>query len=314
MSEYWKSTPKYWCKHCKAFVVDTKLARTQHEATGKHQGALNRFIRDLHRANEREILTKDAAKREVERLNALTSGKPLPARGGAGGGGAGAGAGGGRGVATTTKWTAGVARPVSEAEQKAQMKQLESLGVALPEEFRKVVALPGEWTTTKIITDTDTTTTTTTPEGPQKRGILSSKGKQVELDSKESIKEDILRKRKADEEARRWEDMDEDERAMKKFKVETKTYPGDAYGGEGEELYALLGAKVAVKKEEGVGSVVKEEVAEDGNVVKEEEEGGYGDTALFSAAAVVKEEAGAQKKLGDGISFKKRKVGNLRKK
>lgn len=301
MSEYWKSTPKYWCKHCKTFVVDTKLARTQHDATAKHQGALNRFIRDLHRTNEREAATKDAAKKEVERLNALATGKPLPVA-----------ASGTTATTTTTKWASGATRPVSEAEKKAQMKQLEMLGVALPEEFRKEVALPGEWTTTEI--------TTSTAEGTQKRGTLSSKGKQAEEDSKEAIKEDILRKRKADEEARRWEEMDEDERAMKKFKVETKTYPGDAYGGEDEELDALLGAgkgKVAVKKEGGAvtGLVVKEKLMEEGGrVFRRGEENA--DTTLFSgdAAAMVKQEEGVEKKLGDGIAFKKRKVGNLRKK
>ena len=51
MSEYWKSTPKYWCKHCGIYVRDTKLERTNHEATGKHQGALKRFLRDLHRGH-----------------------------------------------------------------------------------------------------------------------------------------------------------------------------------------------------------------------------------------------------------------------
>ncbi|KAF8423353.1 hypothetical protein EV426DRAFT_603171 [Tirmania nivea] len=302
MSEYWKSTPKYWCKHCKTFVVDTKLSRTQHDATAKHQGALNRFLRDLHRANERETVSKHAARKEVERLNALTSGKPLTAAGRAG-------------TTTTTKWASSSTQPVSEAEQKAQLKQLESLGVALPEEFRKEVALPGEWMATAS-------------EGAQKRGTLSSKGKQAEEDSKDAIKKEILRKRNADEEARRWEEMDEDERAIKKFKVETKTYPGDA---EDEELDTLLGfrkgkvpavvkkeevqwgASAVVKEEVQWGARVKEEVTEDGKVVKREEE----DVGLFSGdggAAVVKPEEGVEKKLGDGIAFKKRKVGCLRKK
>ncbi|KAF8455150.1 hypothetical protein BGX38DRAFT_1088859 [Terfezia claveryi] len=287
MSEYWKSTPKYWCKHCKTFVVDTKFSRTQHDATGKHQGALNRFLRDLHRANEREIVTKAAAKKEVQRLNAVTSGKPV----------AGASSGAGAGTTTTTKWASSATRPVSEAEQKAQMKQLESLGVALPEEFRKEVALPGEWTATEITTDTTTTTTTS---GGGRSGERSRQ--------KEAIKEEIIRKRKADEEARRWEEMDEDERVMKKFKIETKTYPGDAYGeGEDEELDALLGV--------GKGKIPVAVKKEDGKVIKREEEiahttliGGYG------GAAIVKQEEGVEKKLGDGIAFKKRKVGNLRKK
>ena len=54
MSEYWKSTPKYWCKHCSVYVRDTKLERTNHEATGRHQGAIKRSLRDLHRNAEQQ--------------------------------------------------------------------------------------------------------------------------------------------------------------------------------------------------------------------------------------------------------------------
>lgn len=254
-------------------------------------------------------MTKAAAKKEVQRLNAVTSGKPVA--------GATIGPGAGTTTTTTTKWASSATRPVSEAEQKAQMKQLESLGVALPEEFRKEVALPGEWTATEITSDI--TTTTTTSEGAQKRGTLSSKGKQAEESSKEAIKEELLRKRKADEEARRWEEMDEDERVMKKFKIETKTYPGDAYGGgEDEELDALLGVgngkiPVAVMKERGL--VAEGDVTEDEKVVKREEEKQHTTLiGVYGGTAVVKQEEGVGKKLGDGIEFKKRKVGNLRKK
>lgn len=299
MSEYWKSTPKYWCKHCKTFVVDTKLSRTQHDATGRHQGALARFLRDLHRNNERESNTKEAAKREVERLNALTSGKPLLPSSSSGSGSA--------------KWAMSAVRTLSEAEQKAQLKQLESLGVALPDEFRKEVALPGEWTSVQQDGESQT------------RGSLSSKGKQAEQESKEAIKEEILRKRKAEEEEKRWDEMDEDEKAMRSFKVETKTYPGDGYTGEDGDLDALLGLGgkgkdkgKAMKKEDGApvkqeeGPAIEEEVTDDGRVIKREEPDV--DTTLFGGDTVVKQEEGIEKKLGDGIAFKKRKVGNLRKK
>ncbi|EER39841.1 U1 zinc finger domain-containing protein [Histoplasma capsulatum H143] len=74
MSEYWKSTPKYWCKHCKTYVRDTAFERTQHEATGKHQGNLRRFLRDIHRNNERDERKNQQARNEIERLKGVVSG------------------------------------------------------------------------------------------------------------------------------------------------------------------------------------------------------------------------------------------------
>ncbi len=90
MSEYWKSTvstslfhvkfvlilrqPKYWCKHCKTYVRDTKLERTNHDATPKHQGNLKRFLKDLHRGHEKDEKDKERAKAEVARLNGLPVG------------------------------------------------------------------------------------------------------------------------------------------------------------------------------------------------------------------------------------------------
>ena len=301
MAEYWKSTPKYWCKHCKTFVVDTKIARSQHESTGKHQGALARFLRVLHRNNERETSTKEAAKQEVARLEALTSGKPLPSTTTA----VGASLGG-----ATTKWATSTVRSLSEAEQKSQLKQLESLGVALPEEFRKEVAMPGEWQ------EIATKSTTTAADGG-KRGTLSSGAKSAVEESKGQAKEEILRKRKAEEEARRWEEMDEDERAMRCFKVETKTYPGDGFGdGEGPDTDVLLGLGKEKIKAFGRAAQQPQELTEDGKMVKKEEE------PLFTGSGVVvKREEGDEgppvgQGLSGGVEFKRRKVksSNLRKK
>ena len=298
MAEYWKSTPKYWCKHCKTFVVDTKLARSQHESTGKHQGALSRFLSSLHRNNERESATKEAAKREVARLEALTSGKPLPSTTTVGAASLGG---------TTTKWATSTVRSLSEAEKKAQLKQLESLGVSLPEEYRKEVAMPGEW---------QEVATKSSGDGG-KRGTLSSMAKSAGEESKGQAKEEILRKRKAEEEARQWEEMDQDERAMRCFKVEIKTYPGDGFGDdEGPDTDVLLGLGKEKFKTFGRVAQQLQELAEDGKVVKKEEE------PLFTGSGVlVKREEGeegppVEQKLGGGVEFKKRKVksSNLRKK
>ncbi|CAF3638790.1 unnamed protein product [Fusarium graminearum] len=131
MSEYWKSTPKYWCKHCQIYVRDTKLERQNHESTGKHQGALKRFLRDLHRGHEREEREKDRAKQEIARLNGVVSG-------------------------SSSSSAAGPSRPApstqpsapSEASLKKQREQLAEMGVAMPSAFLPEMAMPGEWTVT----------------------------------------------------------------------------------------------------------------------------------------------------------------------
>ncbi|KAL4726629.1 hypothetical protein ACLX1H_005517 [Fusarium chlamydosporum] len=136
MSEYWKSTPKYWCKHCQIYVRDTKLERNNHESTAKHQGALKRFLRDLHRGHEREEREKGRAKQEIARLNGVVPG-------------------------SSSSSAAGPSRPApraqpsapSEASLKKQREQLAEMGVAMPSDFRPEMAMPGEWqvTNTRII-------------------------------------------------------------------------------------------------------------------------------------------------------------------
>lgn len=127
MSEYWKSTPKYWCKHCSCYVRDTKLERANHEATAKHQGSLKRSLRDLHRNHEREERDKERARQEIARLNGVVgessssgpSGAPAKASGS------------------------------TESQLKSQREQLAAMGVAMPTDFRPEMAIPGEWTVTK---------------------------------------------------------------------------------------------------------------------------------------------------------------------
>ncbi|KAL5093226.1 hypothetical protein Trisim1_011031 [Trichoderma cf. simile WF8] len=127
MSEYWKSTPKYWCKHCSCYVRDTKIEKANHEATAKHQGALKRSLRDLHRNHEREEREKERAKQEIARLNGVVGGSSSSGPSGA---------------------SARASGP-SESQLKSQREQLAALGVAIPTDFRPEMAIPGEWTVTK---------------------------------------------------------------------------------------------------------------------------------------------------------------------
>ncbi|KAM0194356.1 hypothetical protein ACHAPA_005260 [Fusarium lateritium] len=130
MSEYWKSTPKYWCKHCQIYVRDTKLERQNHESTAKHQGALKRFLRDLHRGHERDEREKERAKQEIARLNGVVSGSSSEA-----------------GPSSRPAPRAPPSAP-TEASLKKQREQLAEMGVAMPSEFRPEMAMPGQWTVT----------------------------------------------------------------------------------------------------------------------------------------------------------------------
>ncbi|KAJ4301833.1 hypothetical protein N0V90_003929 [Kalmusia sp. IMI 367209] len=69
MAEYWKSTPKYWCKFCRDYIKDTKFERQQHEATGRHQSNIQRSLKGLHREQAATERQKQRAKDEVARLN-----------------------------------------------------------------------------------------------------------------------------------------------------------------------------------------------------------------------------------------------------
>ncbi|KIV88919.1 hypothetical protein PV10_08546 [Exophiala mesophila] len=152
MSEYWKSTPKYWCKHCSTYVKDTPLERKQHEATGKHQGNLRRFLRDIQNNHERGERDKERAKAEVERLkgsqNASTTKTPsVPA--------------------TQRQSTSG---PLSAADQKRQWSQLAEMGIQVPEQFRSEMAIPGDWSSLPTSSSQDLP-----PEDPLSIGVRKRK-------------------------------------------------------------------------------------------------------------------------------------------
>lgn len=134
MSEYWKSTPKYWCKHCKTFVRDTKLEKTNHEATPKHQGNLKRFLRDLHKGHERDERDKQRAKDEVDRLNGAVSASSSKS-----------GSAPWERRSAMPSASAGVNQQATPADRKRQLAQLAEMGVAVPEDFRREMAMAGDW-------------------------------------------------------------------------------------------------------------------------------------------------------------------------
>ena len=291
MSEYWKSTPKYWCKHCQTFVTDTLLGRKNHDTTAKHQLAIKRFLRDIHRDNERNQTAAENAKREVARLNALVSG------------------GGGAAASSSTAPPMSVAKPelkkgerwgsskreLTEDERKRQMKELEGLGVAMPEQFRGDLALPGEWTVVAV-------------EEP--------------MSVKEKVKRELVEERekelKEEERKRKWDEMDEDEKVIKSFKIQERSYPGAQHDGEDTNVKPLFAKKgtekvemSAIKGEEGENAKL-----EAGATVKRERVESPPGVAIGTeevADATVKTEEDAPP-ASDGVVFKKRKAKSMRKK
>ncbi|KAJ1328014.1 WW domain-binding protein 4 [Microdochium nivale] len=196
MSEYWKSTPKYWCKHCSMYVRDTGLERRNHESTGKHQGALKRFLRDIHRDHEREERDKDRARREVERLN-----------GAVGGGSSGGGAGGASSSSRSeTKSSLAAAGPATQEQRQRQWEQLADMGIDVPTELRPEMAMAGGWTVTKtrVVNEGDdaksptTTTDVSTATGTRKRVKPEENEEEERRDEEEKAVQGLFKK------PRRW--------------------------------------------------------------------------------------------------------------
>ncbi len=297
MSEYWKSTPKYWCKHCKTFVKDTKFEKTNHEATPKHQGNLKRFLRDLHKGHEREERDKQRAKDEVSRLNGIVAGSGSKAEG--------------------NPWERRPAVPApsvlnaTPADRKKQLAQLADLGVAVPEDFRKEMAMAGDWQTTS-------------------ERVIYERTKKEEGDR--DVKPEALnigvRKRK-------FEGQEEEEEAgeavvRRGWGAQVRAYPGTS---SEDDLDALLNITQGLRQEssafKATGSAVspsgagnsdaqalkKSETLTDIPLLKREESLNDGipntvpDQHDVNESAYVKQEDGAGE---GGVVFKKRKAKPLR--
>lgn len=252
MAEYWKSTvshsqaprsppadndqPKYYCKQCNVYIRDTAFEKTQHEATAKHQGNLKRFIRDIHRENERQQRESHKAKSEVERLRQTVSG-PSAARD--------------TGVPPWKRASPPpkpAQRPVSLEDRKKQIAQLADMGIAIPQEFRGDMAMAGDWQTVsqKVIRPEDSKTSDTS-------GLSVG-----------------VRKRKHEKD----EDDEDQETKMfvsKGWGARIREYPGAQNDGD---LDALLESTKDIKKSRPTASdtVVQEGSGDSETPIKREEE------------------------------------------
>ncbi|KAI1451309.1 hypothetical protein F4805DRAFT_109644 [Annulohypoxylon moriforme] len=301
MSEYWKSTPKYWCKHCSIYVRDTKFERQNHEATGKHQGALKRFLRDLHRNHEQDQREKERAKREVERLNGIVS------------------SGSTNDIENTSKASASAASAnvsvssqphASDPQRQKQWEQLAEMGIDVPTELRRDMAMAGEWTVTNTRIIKDTT---------------NEDGSDTRPGSVEAIASGVRKRPKPEEE----EDEEEEENAIKglfkkprKWGHDTKHIPEtDA------ELDALLNGTLTKPlkaeqksenspKEEDLPNITKEDNSPSSHIKSETDE----NTPLPDPNPIivkhvegdsVKQEENTEGE-APAVIFKKRKPKNIR--
>ena len=217
MAEYWKSTPKYWCKFCATYVRDTTLEKKQHDATPRHQNNIQKSLRELHKTRERDERDKQRAKDEVTRLNGII--------------GSASAASGSSAPGSKLKQSAPAPLPATKTatveQRRRQMEQLAAMGIAVPEEHRLDKPTTSGWTTVSERLVYNKVEENIKEEDDEKKEALGSHG---------------VRKRKLDD------DEDEDEPTTVKSKGNwgstLKTYPGSK-AQQDEDLDALLAGATA---------------------------------------------------------------------
>lgn len=291
MSEHWKSTPKYWCKHCATYVRDTKLERTNHEATGKHQGAVKRALSNLHRAANAEERERDRARREIDRLNGVVKPAPTNPSG------------------SSTHGSSG-----GEAERKRQAEQLAALGVALPQAFRGDLAMPGEWsvTTTTVVREEVENGDDGEKTKSKTKGIHKRERTDEEREHEEAV-EGLFKK------PRRW--GRDTAHAGGEASVELDALLSGGLGlvannkkEEGEEIPAKAEAKDGRVKEEGDQPVIKKEASTEAD---QDTIPAHVPVAVVKVdVSVIKTEDGEASQAANlpAVAFKKRKPKNIRQK
>ncbi|KAF2161818.1 hypothetical protein M409DRAFT_27874 [Zasmidium cellare ATCC 36951] len=299
MSEYWKSTPSYWCKFCSQYVRDTGIERKNHEASARHQNNIQRSLRQLHKDKQIEEREKQRAKDEVARLNGMfgdgknSSSSKQPS-------------------APAPKHTATAPPQLSTAAQrKAHAEQLAALGVELPDELKKEVTGVGNYQVVNQHAVEVAEGGSISVNRSLAEILAESKKEAEETEDKVKTEEEVkataqgVYKRKLVEDE---EDIRDEEAAPKRkaWGSNLKTYPGSKDIEEDVgDLDALLGG-VKRKREPEIKP-------EDGEEVKKEE----GDEAAKPISAVPdvaesgetakKAEACSYAAAAPAVVFKKRK-------
>lgn len=286
MSEYWKSTPSYWCKFCSRYVRDSAIEKRNHESSVQHQNNIQRNLRDINKGHQREEWDKQRAKDEVARLK----GEKIPSRS--------------SDLNTVVKSTTSNLTPAQQ--RKAHAEQLVALGVALPDDLKREVTGVGDFKVVnerEVLSNARQSATTVQRSladilAEERSGVLSSDTEQLQDRKRKIVDED------ADEDGLEGEELLPRKRA---WGSNFKTYPSgntDTHDAT-EDLDALLGSVDAVKK----GSTTKREQGTEAAVVKQEditEELSSSTTA--TPIAVKKEESASDLPSTSAVVFKKRKA------
>lgn len=294
MSEYWKSTPSYWCKFCEIYVRDTAIERKNHESTGKHQNNIQRSLRELHKKKEREQRDQQRAKDEVARLNGLVGGKDT----------AKAGAKPGISGLQNLGKSSGLEPPTlsAAAQRKAHAEQLVALGVPLPEELKREVTGVGDWQTIS--------TTVAEPSGSGGRTLAEiKKGEEESAKASGALSKGVHKRKAEDDEAAR-----DEEAAPKTKKIwgnSLKSYPGSKNEEDDEDLDALLSG-VGKKPAESKPTTASHEIKRDDHVKVESDDGVKSEPTTADTApaeGVPKEEETGESAITapPPVMFKKRK-------
>ena len=271
MSEYWKSTPSYWCKFCSQYVRDTAIERKNHETSARHQNNIQRSLRELHKGKEREERDKQRAKDEVSRLNGLVGGQTSE-----GTTASSASTGPGTKAVSASQDVSRSSKPApppiakTTAQQRiAHAEQLAAMGVELPEELKKAITGVGSYEVVNaqevdITPSSDAVTVHRSLAEILAEARQEQNGVKVEAEMEEDEAESKAKsgiKRKADDDD---EDDPRDEetapRTRKAWGSTIKAYPGKTEEVDVGDLDALLG-----------GVTNKAAKAEDGSEVKPEE-------------------------------------------
>lgn len=186
---------------------------------------MRRALNNLHRSANNEERERERAKREIDRLNGIVAPKTNNNNSG------------------SSKSASGTQ---NKEERARQAEQLAALGVALPQEFRSELAMPGEWsvTSTTIVEDKNNA-----DDEDEQGGTSTARG---------------VHKRE------RTEEQLEHEEAVKGLFKKPRRWGRDSRGlAEGsEDLDALLSGGLVVKKKDEEEEELKQE--EDQRPVKNE--------------------------------------------
>jgi hypothetical protein len=287
MSEYWKSTPSYWCKFCSRYVKDTPIEKRNHEASIQHQNNIQRSLRNLHKDHDREEREKQRAKDEVARLK----GELPPSR------------------AAASIAAAPTGPSLTPAQQrKAHAEQLAGLGVVLSGQLKEHVTGIGEFQVVNEREVYDGGKLATTTVSRSLAEILAEE--RSGEGAHEESPGDRLKRKIDDNEDEGDDPRDEEARPKRRaWGSNFKAYPGDDKDAGAEDLDSLLNGVTATKRP----ALPKKEESDTSVDIKDEESLAVPDDSPFTnekstTVLDVKTEPDTAEATQSTIVFKKRKA------